>query len=118
MATTTAAAAVARRRCCLWLILPLLPMLCPGLLLVVAAEQVALVEVFVEQRPGVSALLQGEVVEPSAGSWSSEHRDEDGEELEGELVLVSVAQICNGSIEHISETSELNVCLLLNIRLI
>lgn len=71
------------------LILPLLPLLCPGLQPPVeAAEQVALVEVFVEQRPGVSALLQGEVVESSPGSWSSEHRDEEGEELQGELVLV------------------------------
>lgn len=64
--------------------LPLLLLRWPGLL--VEAEQVALVEVFVEQRPGVSALLQGEVVEPGRGS--SEHRDEEPEELEGDLVLV------------------------------
>ncbi|XP_051277851.1 uncharacterized protein rnf215 isoform X4 [Dicentrarchus labrax] len=67
--------------CCLWVMLPVL-------LLLVAAEQVARVEVFLEQRPGVSALLQGEVVESSKGSKSSEHRDEDRQELEGELVLV------------------------------
>eukprot|EP00064_Thunnus_orientalis_P022164 superscaffoldBa00007242_g22350 len=79
--------AATRRRCCLRLILPLLLLLCPGLL--VAAEQVALVEVFVEQRPGVSALLQGEVVESRPGRWSSEHRDQDKQDLEGELVLVS-----------------------------
>ncbi|XP_031161484.1 RING finger protein 215 isoform X2 [Sander lucioperca] len=69
--------------CCLWVTLPLVLLRWPGLL--VAAEQVALVEVFLEQRPGVSALLQGEVVESGRGSRSSGHRDE---ELEGELVLV------------------------------
>uniref|UniRef100_UPI0037E86F71 RING finger protein 215 n=1 Tax=Semicossyphus pulcher TaxID=241346 RepID=UPI0037E86F71 len=68
--------------CCLWVTFPLLLLLCSGLLVV--AEQVAVVEVFMEQRPGVSALLQGEVVESSGGSSSSE----DQEELEGELVLV------------------------------
>ncbi|XP_034548339.1 RING finger protein 215 isoform X2 [Notolabrus celidotus] len=65
----------------LLLLLLLLLLRCSGLL--VAAEQVAVVEVFLEQRPGVSALFEGEVVESS-----SEHRDEDQEELEGELVLV------------------------------
>ncbi|XP_078107553.1 RING finger protein 215 isoform X1 [Sander vitreus] len=75
--------ALARCWCCLWVTLPLVLLRWPGLL--VAAEQVALVEVFLEQRPGVSALLQGEVVESGRGSRSSEHRDE---ELEGELVLV------------------------------
>ncbi|XP_026177262.1 RING finger protein 215 [Mastacembelus armatus] len=78
--------AAARCRGCLWATLPLLLLRWPGL--PVAAEQVALVEVFLEQRPGVSALLQGEVVESDRGSGSSEHRDEDGEQLEGELVLV------------------------------
>ncbi|XP_029366734.1 RING finger protein 215 isoform X1 [Echeneis naucrates] len=67
-------------------LLPLLLLRCSGLL--VAAEQVALVEVFLEEPPGVSALLQGEVVEPGRGSRSSEDR----EELEGELVLVSPVQ--------------------------
>ncbi|XP_042344233.1 RING finger protein 215 isoform X2 [Plectropomus leopardus] len=75
---------MAAARCCLWLTLPLVLLRWPGLL--VAAEQVALVEVFLEQRPGVSTLLQGEVVE--SGSWSSEHREGDRDELEGELVLV------------------------------
>ncbi|CAJ1069388.1 RING finger protein 215 [Xyrichtys novacula] len=75
----------------LWLSLPLLPLLllllrCPGLL--VTAEQVAVVEVFLEQRPDVSALFEGELVEASGGSRSSEHRDDEQEELEGELVLV------------------------------
>lgn len=73
--------------CFLRVTLPLLLLRWPGLL--VAAEQVAVVEVFLEQRPGVSTVLQGEVVESSKGSKSSEHRDEDQEELEGELVLVS-----------------------------
>ncbi|KAM7391116.1 hypothetical protein PAMP_021832 [Pampus punctatissimus] len=87
--------------------LPLLLLLCPGLLVV--AEQVALVKVFVEQRPGVSALLQGEVVESSAGSWSSEHRDEDGEDLEGELVLVrdEEPQVSGGKAEVDTKEQEL-----------
>lgn len=76
-------------RCCLWVTVPLLLLRWPGP--PVAAEQVALVEVFLEQRPGVSALLQGEVVESSPGSGSPEPRDEDREELQGELVLVSRA---------------------------
>ncbi|XP_013875157.1 RING finger protein 215 [Austrofundulus limnaeus] len=62
--------------------IPLLLLRWSGLLL--AAEQVALVEVFLEHRPGVSALLQGEVVGSSRASKSSEDR----EELEGSLVLV------------------------------
>ncbi|XP_022608508.1 RING finger protein 215 isoform X2 [Seriola dumerili] len=74
--------ASARCWCCLWLTLPLLLLRWPGLL--VTAEQVALVEVFLEQPPDVSTLLQGEVVGSSGGSRSSEDR----EELEGELVLV------------------------------
>ncbi|XP_044051112.1 RING finger protein 215 isoform X3 [Siniperca chuatsi] len=78
--------ASARCWCRLWVTLPLLLLRWPGLL--VAAEQVALVEVFLDQRPGVSALLQGEVVESSRVSRSLEHREEDREELEGELVLV------------------------------
>ncbi|XP_024865035.1 RING finger protein 215 isoform X2 [Kryptolebias marmoratus] len=61
---------------------PLLLLRWSGLLL--AAEQVALVEVFLEHRPGVSALLRGEVVGSNGGSRSSE----DPEELEGDLVLV------------------------------
>lgn len=67
--------------------LPLLLLRWPGL--PAAAEQVALVEVFLEQRPGASDLLQGEVVESSRGGGSSEQRDEEREELEGDLVLVS-----------------------------
>ncbi|XP_034396873.1 RING finger protein 215 isoform X2 [Cyclopterus lumpus] len=72
--------ALARCWCRLWATLPLVLLRWPGLL--VAAEQVALVEVFLEQRPVVSALLQGEVVESGGGS-------EDREELQGELVLVA-----------------------------
>lgn len=64
-------------------------------MLLVKAEQVALVEVFLQQRPGVSALLHGEVVESSKDSRSSERGDEDGEKLEGELVLVSRSEGCN-----------------------
>ncbi|KAL3062401.1 hypothetical protein OYC64_002250 [Pagothenia borchgrevinki] len=79
--------ALARCWCCLWVMLPLVLLRWPGLL--VAAEQVALVEVFLEQRPGVSAVLQGEVMESGReSSRSSETQDEDQEELEGELVLV------------------------------
>ncbi|TNN58192.1 RING finger protein 215 [Liparis tanakae] len=78
--------ALARCRCwCrLWATLPLVLLRWPGPL--VAAEQVALVEVFLEQRPVVSALLQGEVVVESGRSA------EDREELQGELVLVQVAE--------------------------
>lgn len=86
-----------RRWCGLWVSLPLLLLpRWPGLL--AAAEQVALVEVFFEQRPGVSALLQGEVVESSRGGGSSEQRDEEREELEGDLVLVrdEVTQVGEG----------------------
>lgn len=78
------------RWCCLGVSLPLLLLLLlrwPGLLAV--AEQVALVEVFLEQRPDASDLLQGEVVESSLGGGSSEQRDEEREELEADLVLVS-----------------------------
>ncbi|XP_029943191.1 RING finger protein 215-like [Salarias fasciatus] len=83
---------MAAARCgCLCVPLPLVLLLLllrwPGLR--VAAEQVALVEVLLEQRPGVSALLQGEVMEPDGGS---EYRDEVGEELEGDLVLVQDEQ--------------------------
>ncbi|KAI4821150.1 hypothetical protein KUCAC02_029098 [Chaenocephalus aceratus] len=79
--------ALARCWYCLWVMLPLVLLRWPGLL--VAAEQVALVEVFLEQRPGVSAVLQGEVMESGReSSRSSETQDEDQEELEGELVLV------------------------------
>ncbi|CAI5649218.1 unnamed protein product [Oreochromis niloticus] len=75
------------RWCRLGVSLPLLLLLrWSGLLAV--AEQVALVEVFLEQRPGASDLLQGEVVESSLGGGSSEQRDEEREELEGDLVLV------------------------------
>lgn len=77
------------RWCCLGVSLPLLLLLLlrwPGLLAV--AEQVALVEVFLEQRPDASDLLQGEVVESSLGGGSSEQRDEEREELEADLVLV------------------------------
>ncbi|KAG7220481.1 hypothetical protein INR49_018200 [Caranx melampygus] len=74
--------AAARFWSCLWVTLPLLLLRWPGLL--AAAEQVALVEVFLERPSDVSAVLQGEVVESSGGSKSSEDR----EELEGELVLV------------------------------
>uniref|UniRef100_A0A1A7WRH5 Ring finger protein 215 n=1 Tax=Iconisemion striatum TaxID=60296 RepID=A0A1A7WRH5_9TELE len=70
------------RFCCLGIMIPLLLLRWSGLLL--AAEQVALVEVFLEHRPGVSALIQGEVVGSTRGIRSSEEL----EELEGKLVLV------------------------------
>lgn len=73
------------------LLLLLLLQRTPGLTLLLAgAEQVALVEVFLEQRPGVSALLHGDVVESSPASSSYEQRDEMPEQLEGQLVLVSL----------------------------
>ncbi|XP_035022188.2 RING finger protein 215 isoform X4 [Hippoglossus stenolepis] len=77
-----------RRRCCccLWVTLPLLGQL-------LAAELLAQVEVFLEQRPGVSAVLQGEVVEPSGRSRSPEPR----EELDAELLLVQDEETQLGS---------------------
>ncbi|XP_068460558.1 RING finger protein 215 isoform X2 [Clinocottus analis] len=75
--------ALAHCWCRLWVTLPLVLLRWPGLLM--AAEQVALVEVFLEQRPVVSALLQGEVVESGRIS-------EDREELQGALVLVQVEE--------------------------
>ncbi|XP_043967136.1 RING finger protein 215 isoform X1 [Gambusia affinis] len=76
------------RRCCLCLPSPVVLLLLlrwPGLL--VAAKQVALVEVFLDHQPAVSTLLQGEVVS-SRGIKSSETRNEEQEELEGNLVLI------------------------------
>uniref|UniRef100_A0A1A8KE00 Ring finger protein 215 n=1 Tax=Nothobranchius kuhntae TaxID=321403 RepID=A0A1A8KE00_NOTKU len=70
------------RLCCLGIMVPLLLLRWSGLLL--AAEQVALVEVFLEHRPGVSALIQGEVV----GSTRAVRSSEGLEDLEGNLVLV------------------------------
>ncbi|TWW60146.1 RING finger protein 215 isoform X2 [Takifugu flavidus] len=75
----------------LWVTLSLLLLRCPGLtLLLLEAEEVALVEVYLEQPPHVSALLHGQVVESSRDrdSGSIEHQDHDRETLEGELVLV------------------------------
>lgn len=92
---------MALTRCCHWVTLPLLLLLWPGRLLV-STEQVALVEVFVEQRPGVSALLQGEVVESGrGGKKSSEAERENREELEGELVLVQ-----DGGVQSSGDTPE------------
>ncbi|XP_054895505.1 RING finger protein 215 isoform X2 [Poeciliopsis prolifica] len=76
-------------RCCLCLPSPVVLLLLlrwPGLL--VAAKQVALVEVFLEHQPAVSTLLQGEVVESSRGRKSPEIRNEQQEELEGNLLVV------------------------------
>ncbi|XP_071340044.1 RING finger protein 215 isoform X2 [Trachinotus anak] len=94
--------ASARCRCCLWVTIPLLLLRWPGLL--AAAEQVALVEVFLEQPPDVSALLQGEVVESSGGSTSPEDR----EELEGELVLLQdeETQVSEGNREDDTKEQE------------
>nr|XP_046241906.1 RING finger protein 215 isoform X3 [Scatophagus argus] len=98
----------ARYWCCFCATVPLVLLQCPGLLLV-KAEQVALVEVFLEQRPGVSTLLQGQVVESNKGSRSSEHRDQDQEELEGELVLVQdeELQVSGGKEEDDTKKQEL-----------
>nr|XP_015815741.2 RING finger protein 215 isoform X2 [Nothobranchius furzeri] len=70
------------RLCCLGIMVPLLLLRWSGLLL--AAEQVALVEVFLEHRPGVSALIQGEVL----GSTRAVRSSAGLEDLEGNLVLV------------------------------
>lgn len=80
--------------CLLWVMLSLLLLRCPGLTsLLLEAEEVALVEVYLEQRSDVSALLHGEVVESSKDSNSIDHQDYDRETLEGELVLVSLANV-------------------------
>ncbi|XP_034452724.1 RING finger protein 215 isoform X2 [Hippoglossus hippoglossus] len=88
-----------RRRCCccLWVTLPLLGQL-------LAAELLAQVEVFLEQRPGVSAVLQGEVVEPSGRSRSPEPR----EELDAELLLVQdeETQLSGGKAEEDASEQE------------
>lgn len=64
-----------------WVLLLLLLQRTPGLTVLLAgAEQVALVEVHLEQRSGVSALLHGDVVDSSNVP----------EQLEGQLVLVSL----------------------------
>lgn len=72
--------------CCCRLSLLLFGLLCGA----VAAEQLALLEVFLEQRPGVSATLQGHVLDPGTGS---EQRGHEADELEGELVLVRDEQV-------------------------
>ncbi|KAM4615915.1 RING finger protein 215 [Polymixia lowei] len=58
--------------------------------LLVTGEQVALVEVFLQERQGVSAVLQGEVVESSRGSISKdkEKHSEEEHDIEGDLLLV------------------------------
>ncbi|XP_068995281.1 RING finger protein 215 [Embiotoca jacksoni] len=94
------------RWCCFWVTIRLLLLRWPGLL--ITAEQVALVEVFLEQGAGVSALLQGEVVESSKGSMRSEYRDEDLEELQGDLVLVQdeESQVSIGKDKEHTKTQE------------
>lgn len=80
--------------CLRWVTLSLLLLRCPGLtLLLLEAEEVALVEVYLEQRSDVSSLLHGEVVESSKDSNSIDHQDYDRETLEGELVLVSLSNV-------------------------
>lgn len=57
--------------------------------LLVTGEQVAVVEVSLqEQRAVTSAVLQGEVVEASWDSIPNKHNEEEPD-LEGDLVLVS-----------------------------
>ncbi|XP_028314360.1 RING finger protein 215 isoform X2 [Gouania willdenowi] len=75
---------------------------CPWLS--VSAEQLALVEVVLEQRPGVSALLQGKVVDPSRGRANTERG-----ELEADLVLVQneETQVNREKDEDSSEKEEL-----------
>nr|XP_040052679.1 RING finger protein 215 isoform X3 [Gasterosteus aculeatus aculeatus] len=93
-------------RCCgrLWVTLPLVLLRWPGLLL--AAERVALVEVFLEQRPAVSAVLQGEVVESGGGGGGESRVDRD--ELEGELLLVDEeTQVSAGKGEDDTKEQEL-----------
>lgn len=80
--------------CLAWVTLSLLLLRCPGLtLLLLEAEEVALVEVYLEQRSEVGAWLHGEVVEASKDRNSVDHQDYDRESLEGELVLVSPSNV-------------------------
>lgn len=81
--------AAGRCCCCLWPSVLLLLRVWPGLL---AAEQVAVIEIFLEQRPGVSALLQGELLVPSEGSWISQLQEDVSAKLQGELVLMSLSE--------------------------
>ncbi|CAG07786.1 unnamed protein product [Tetraodon nigroviridis] len=80
--------------CLVWVTLSLLLLRCPGLtLLLLQAEEVALVEVYLERRPEVGAWLHGEVVEARKDSNSVDPQDNDRETLEGELVLVQDEEI-------------------------
>ncbi|XP_055017391.1 RING finger protein 215 isoform X5 [Boleophthalmus pectinirostris] len=63
---------------------PLLGLLCGMCGVLAAAEQLALLEVLVEQRPGIST-LQGQLLHPRKGS---EQQGREAEGLEGALVLV------------------------------
>ncbi|KAI1900939.1 hypothetical protein AGOR_G00054990 [Albula goreensis] len=57
--------------------------------LVVSGEKVALMEVFLSERQGVSTVLQGEVVEGSLSSKPHEDREKkDHDPVEGNLLLV------------------------------
>lgn len=95
----------------LWVTLSLLLLRCPGLtLLLLEAEEVALVEVYLEQPSHVSALLHGQVVESSRDSGSVEHQDYDRETLEGELVLVSLSNMEFVLLLVINANKTLNIC--------
>lgn len=84
---------------------------CPGLtLLLLEAEEVALVEVYLEEPSHVSALLHGQVVESSRDSASIEHQDYGRETLEGELVLVSLSNIESVLLLVINANKTLYVC--------
>lgn len=69
-------------------------------------------EVYLEQRPHVSALLHGQVVESSRDrdSGSIEHQDHDRETLEGELVLVSPSNVEFVLLLVINANKTLNAC--------
>ncbi|KAG5840296.1 RING finger protein 215 [Anguilla anguilla] len=57
--------------------------------LVVSGEKVALMEIFLSDRQGVSSVLQGEVIEGSWGSKTHDGRENrDNESVEGSLRLV------------------------------
>lgn len=95
----------------LWVTLSLLLLRCPGLtLLLLEAEEVALVEVYLEEPSHVSALLHGQVVESSRDSGSIEHQDSDRETLEGELVLVSLSNVQVALLLVVNANKTLNVC--------
>lgn len=101
-----------RALCILWVTWSLLLLRCPGLtLLLLEAEEVALVEVYLQQPSHhVGALLHGQVVDSSRDSAGIEHQDCDRETLEAELVLVGLSHVEFALLLLMHANKTLNVC--------